>query len=399
MTPSGAGDHLEFIRRAGQTTRRAIAEHTGLSRSVVAQTVSELIAQGLVIEHRLGAAAVSAAAVSAAAVSAASAASAASAGRARATRGRPTAVLQLARQHGVIVACDIGHRHITVAVADLHGHELVEQSIHFPVDEGSAQTFAATHSLVMQLLDQARSTLAEVCGFGISLPFPITTGRASGRASVRAPANLAGWHGTNLADAAPAGLSCPVIIDNDANFGAWGERMFGGTTAIDNLLYVKLSDGIGAGLIVNGTLLAGATGLGGEMGHIEVQPGGALCRCGRRGCLEAVIAECLPDYHRAGLRVGRAVAQLCAFVDPEVVVLGGRIGSVGEPLLAGVREALAEFSQDATVSVVVRSAAWGTRSELMGIIDRTLAAAWASDRIAGRHGTRESAAAYDRRSA
>ncbi|MCU1481727.1 MAG: family transcriptional regulator [Subtercola sp.] len=384
-TPPGAGDHLEFIRRAGHTTRRAIAEHTGLSRSVVAQTVSELIAQGLVIEHRLSTAAVTAAA---------------SAGRARAARGRPTAVLQLARQHGVVVACDIGHRHVTVAIADLHGHLIAEQSIDFPVDEGSAQTFSATHALVFRLLDEARSTVADVCGFGVSLPFPITTGRASVPIpTVRAPSNLDGWHSTNLTDATPAGLSCPVVIDNDANFGAWGERMVGNSAAIDNLLYVKLSDGIGAGLIVNGTLLAGATGLGGEMGHIEVQAGGALCRCGRRGCLEAVVADCLPDYHRAGLRVGRAVAQLCAFVDPEVVVLGGRVGSMGEPLLAGVRQALADYSLDGTVSVVVRSAAWGARSELMGIIDRTLAAAWASDRIAGRRSPREASAAYDRRSA
>ncbi|MFB2580963.1 ROK family transcriptional regulator [Herbiconiux sp. P15] len=354
----GDRDHLEYIRRAGRTTRRAIAEHTGLSRSVVAQSVAELIAQGLVVERKLA--------------------------PTTARRGRPTAVLELAHQPGVVVACDLGHHHITVAISDLQSHVLTETRTVFPVDEGAAETFRAVHDLVAASLRRARSTLADVTAFGISFPFPVIM--PSG--ALRAPVALPGWRDVNVADVRPAGFTGPLVYDNDANFGAWGERIHGASPELDNLLYVKLSHGVGAGLIVDGRLLSGARGTAGEMGHMQVEPGGALCRCGRRGCLETVVAASLPDYHRAGLRVGRAIAQLCSFVDAEVLILGGQFGSSGGPLVEGVREAFARFTpggedgsaEAGALRVDIRSASLGERSELVGIIDRTLTAAWATQK-------------------
>ncbi|MGD8196033.1 ROK family transcriptional regulator [Herbiconiux sp. P18] len=375
----GHGDHLEFIRRAGRTTRKAIAEHTGLSRSVVAQGVAELIAQGIVVERRVDPPPTDAP------------------GALRARRGRPTSVLELAPQRGVVVAADIGHRHLTVATCDLHGGVLAERRIPFPVDEGSAPTFRRVHAMTAESLREAGAVAAEVKAFGVSLPFPVM--KATG--TVRAPAALAGWQHAEAARARPPGISGPLVADNDANFGAWGERVHRHRAhparadgALDNLLYVKLGHGIGAGLVVDGMLLSGARGTGGEMGHIQVVPGGALCRCGRRGCLETVVAESLPDHRLAGLRVGRAIAQLCAFIDAETVILGGTFGG-SAALVDGVREAFERYlpggeaadgggtaGPDAGASRVdVRAAVLGERSELVGIIDRALSAAWASGDI------------------
>ncbi|GLK18772.1 ROK family transcriptional regulator [Herbiconiux flava] len=351
MTASGAGGSgrvglLDFVRRAGQTTRRSIAEHTGLSRSVVAQTVSELIERGLLVERSPAAAT---------------------------TRGRPTAVLELARQPGVVLAFDIGHRHVTVAVADLHGRVLAEPRVDLVVDDGAAPTIRALRRLTTHALARAGAAVGDVAALGVSFPYPVL--RPSG--AVRAPAALPGWQGVTAETVRPAGFSGPIVADNDANFGAWGERMRGGT-ALDDMLYVKLGDGIGAGLVVGGRLLAGARGTGGEMGHIQVEPGGLLCRCGGHGCLETVVAASLPDEHLAGLRVGRAIAQLCTFVDTSIVVLGGRFGAAGGPLVEGVREAVARFSPPGESRVEVRVAALGARAELVGIVDRTVSAAWAS---------------------
>lgn len=341
----------------------------------MAQAVAELIAQGLVVERRL---------VERRLVEGAQARVGAAAGGAlRARRGRPTSVLELARQRGVVLACDIGHRHITVATCDLQGRILAEQRVDFPVDDGAAATFREVHARVAGSLAAAGASAADVLAFGVSFPYPVV--RATG--AVRAPAALAGWQGVNVAEARPAGIAGPIVHDNDANFGAWGERMHGASPDLDNLLYVKLSDGIGAGLIVDGVLLSGARGIGGEMGHLQVDPNGPLCRCGRRGCLETVVAESLPDLYSAGTRVGHAIAQLCAFIDPEVVVLGGRLGAASAPLVEGVREAFAEWMPGGTASGVdVRPASLGARSELLGIIDRTLTAAWASGAV-GRTGT------------
>ena len=357
-TTGGAGrsDLIEFIRRAGRTTRKAIAEHTGLSRSVVAQAVAELIAGGLVVERM-------------------SATAPAAEPPLRSRRGRPTSVLELTPRPGVVVACDIGHRHLSVAVCDLRSRVRHETRTVFAVDDGAAATFAALARLVAAALSAAGAGGADVRAFGVSFPYPVV--RSTG--AVQAPAALRGWQGVTATDARPAGFGgIPIVFDNDANFGAWGERIHGTAPALDNLLYVKLSDGIGAGLIVDGVLLSGARGTGGEMGHIQVEPGGALCRCGRRGCLETVVAANPPDHRGAGLRVGRAIAQLCRFVDAEVVVLGGQLGSAGGPLVQGVRDAFAEAFDEPT-GVTVRTAALGPRSELVGIIDRTVTAAWAAD--------------------
>ena len=85
-------------------------------------------------------------------------------------------------------------------------------------------------------------------------------------------------------------LEIPVIVDNDANLGALAEAAFGAGRDPGDLVYLKVSSGIGAGLILNGRLYRGSSGLAGELGHVLVDPDGIVCRCGNRGCLETVAA-------------------------------------------------------------------------------------------------------------
>jgi predicted NBD/HSP70 family sugar kinase len=162
-----------------------------------------------------------------------------------------------------------------------------------------------------------------------------------------------------------------VMVDNDANLGALAEAAFGAGRDAGDLVYLKVSSGIGAGLILNGRLYRGSGGLAGELGHVLVNPDGIVCRCGNRGCLETVAATgalidllrrshgedltvqamldlahagdagCRRVIHDAGRALGQVVATLFNVLNPELVVVGGELARAGELLLAGVRESVA----------------------------------------------------------
>src|SRR6202012_4358449 len=99
---------------------------------------------------------------------------------------------------------------------------------------------------------------------------------------------LPGWIGMTAEAEMRRRLEIPVMVDNDANLGALAEAAFGAGRSAGDLVYLKVSSGIGAGLILNGRLYRGAGGLAGELGHVLVDPDGIVCRCGNRGCLETV---------------------------------------------------------------------------------------------------------------
>src|SRR5439155_4407445 len=131
---------------------------------------------------------------------------------------------------------------------------------------------------------------------------------------IRYAPNVA-WREWPLADRLSAELGFRVLVDNDANVAAWGEFRFGAGRGATNPLMVTVGTGIGGGIIIDGQLYRGANGFAGEIGHIVVEPGGPLCGCGNRGCLEQVAAG------RAIDRIGREVA--AAHPDWLVVALAG----------------------------------------------------------------------------
>lgn len=163
-----------------------------------------------------------------------------------------------------------------------------------------------------------------------------------------------------------------VLLDNDANLGALAESTYRHAGA-EIVLFVKASTGIGMGLFIGGKLLRGRAGVAGELGHVVVEPGGAFCQCGGRGCLETFIgsaallaqaeagfagqdrprtlAELIEAARRgnavgrrvlseAGLNLGRAMGNLCNLINPDVVVIGGTLATAGELVLEPCREGL-----------------------------------------------------------
>ena len=217
----------------------------------------------------------------------------------------------------------------------------------------------------------------------MGLPGPIEQGEGV----VGSSAILPGWIGMTAETEMRRRLDIPVMVDNDANLGALAEAAFGAGRDAGDLVYLKVSSGIGAGLILNGRLYRGSGGLAGELGHVLVDPDGIVCRCGNRGCLETVAATgalvdrlghrtartsrcdemldaaragdagCRRVIQDAGRALGQVVATLLNVLNPELFVIGGELGAAGDLLLDGVRESVAR----AALPEASRGAAGGGR--------------------------------------
>ena len=136
------------------------------------------------------------------------------------------------------------------------------------------------------MLQEAGIDRSQVIAAGVGIPGPID--HATG--SVASSTILPGWSGVSAARELEQLLQIPVRVDNDANLGALGEVTYGAGQGLSDVVYVRLTSGIGSGLILGGRLHHGANGFAGELGHVQVRPEGIVCRCGNRGCLETVAA-------------------------------------------------------------------------------------------------------------
>jgi predicted NBD/HSP70 family sugar kinase len=204
--------------------------------------------------------------------------------------------------------------------------------------------------------------MSDVLAVGIALPAPYDriTGTIAGSGLMR------GWDGVEVADVMERRLGRPVYVDNAANLAALGELRLGAARGKQNAVYIDVGDGIGAGLILGGRIYSGHSGIAGELGHTIIREDGPLCRCGNRGCLEAIAggpaileplrsarsglklqdviihamsgdSACIRAIAKAGEAIGIATANLCNVLDPERVVVGGELARAGELLLGPLR--------------------------------------------------------------
>ena len=362
---------LEVIRRENGVTRADLSLITGLSRSAVAEAVQDLLNERLIAEDVLAA------------------------GGRGAGRGRPSALLVAAGGIGSVVGIDFDHERVTVAVAGTDGRIRGEEHAAVNVDSEAAAALDVAVGMVHRLLGQTGTSMSEIRAIaaGVPAPLDLRTNR------IHSASVLTGWVGLDPAQELSNRLGRPVTIGNDADLGAAGELRYGVAKGARDFLYVKASEGIGAGLVLGGAVYHGATGAAGEIGHTRLGEQGAWCRCGNRGCLETVVSSTLvrqlmselgiprgtddtfpladaakhPVTGRfiaeAGRTLGRVLADLCNCLNPGLIVLGGELGTAGEPLADGVRESINRFAQPGTAAAVeVKVAALGLRSELLGAI-------------------------------
>ncbi len=360
-----------MIRRENGITRADLSLITGLSRSAVAEAVQDLMSERLIVEDVLAA------------------------GGRGGGRGRPSALLVATGGSGHVAGIDFDHERVTVAVATIDGQIRAEEHAAVNVDTEAASALDVAAGMVHRLLGQTGLNLADIRAVAAGVPAPLDVKtRRIHPASV-----LTGWVGLDPARELSERLGRPVVIGNDADLGAAGELRFGAAKGARDFMYVKVSEGIGAGLVLAGTTYHGASGVAGEIGHTRLGEQGAWCRCGNRGCLETVVSSTLvrnlmadlgvrsgsdetfplrdasrhPVVARfiaeSGRTLGRVLADLCNCLNPGVIVLGGELGTAGEPLAEGVRESINRYAQPTTAAAVeVRVGLLGMRSELLGAV-------------------------------
>jgi predicted NBD/HSP70 family sugar kinase len=362
---------IDALRERGAVSRADVARQTGLSRSTVSSLVAELQAEGLVVEREFAAA------------------------PRGPEGGRPPVLIALDESAGALVGIDFGHRHARVAVSDLSFTVLAERTTEIDVDTAGRVALDLAAGLVCELLDEAGVDRARVLAAGIGIPGPLD--RRSGL--IQSRGILPSMDGIDTVAEMQDRLDLPVHLDNDANIGALGESTFGAGEGAAVMAYLRLSAGIGAGLVIGGRPFRGAHGVAGEIGHVLVDPQGPICRCGNRGCLETVAsgpallrlvqasrdeeltvkrmielardgdAGCRRAIADAGQVVGGVVAGLVNLFSPEMVVIGGDLGDAGDLLLEPLREAVRRDALPAAATdLKVVAGELGERANLLGAL-------------------------------
>lgn len=202
-------------------------------------------------------------------------------------RGRPRVLLSLEPSALTFIGIRVSVNSIEIAIVDFTGK---------PVTTLSRKTLTHRHqpdqlveqllSALQETLDESNRKLEDIAGIGIGLPGFIN--KATGVVHWSPVLNAID---VNLLAMLRAGVDCPINLDNDANVATLAERWYGMGAGEDDFLVVTVEHGVGLGAFVNGALLRGARGVAGEFGHTTIVPNGALCACGKRGCLEAYVSD------------------------------------------------------------------------------------------------------------
>jgi len=352
---------LQQLREGRTLTQAEIARSTHLAPATVSNIVRDLAAAGTV-EVVLGS-------------------------------GRRGTAVRISRRAGLVAGIDFGHRHVRVAVGDLTGEVLEGDREAIAPDHGYADGLDRAASLLDGVLEKLDASRGDLLNIGLGLPAPITNENV-----VLSSAILPGWVGVNAKTEAEDRLGRPAHIENDANLGALAEHRHGAGVGHADMVYVKVSSGVGAGMILRGELFRGANGTAGEIGHLTIDEQGPFCRCGSRGCLEAyasvgmaqsalgvhmpgadieeIVAaaksgdvSALRMFEDAGLHLGWGLAMLANLINPSAIVVGGDMSRAGDLLLDAIhigmrRHALASVSS----GTLVTRAALGDRASVRGAL-------------------------------
>lgn len=326
---AGAGELFQVLRDGRPRTRADLMHETGLARTTVVVRMNALAELGLITP----------------------------AGTAASSGGRPPSRFVFDPRSRLILGIDLGATHGTVGLTDLHGNVIVQQRHELDIASGPDAILSLTLDSATELLRRNGSDPASLLGVGVGVPGPVehSTGRP-----IRPPI-MPGWDGFDIPAYVRRRFEVPVLVDNDVNLLALGER----ATAwpeVEDLLFIKVSTGIGAGIIAGGVLQRGARGSAGDIGHVQVPhgrgeldleataSGPAIARD-----LSGVTGEQIdpadlvdrirvgdPDAIEAAREAGRAIGEIAALcvsmLNPSTIVIGGRLGVEVQEIIAGVRE-------------------------------------------------------------
>ncbi|WP_105566243.1 ROK family transcriptional regulator [Microbacterium halophytorum] len=359
------GELFQLLRDGAPRTRAELAKSTGLARSTIAARVDMLMSMGLVTPVADGVS----------------------------TGGRPPSQFALNPAARLVVAADLGASHATVAITDLTGAILAEHRESIPIAEGPERVLTWLVDGAARLLDDVGRGRGDVVAVGIGLPGPVefSTGQPVN------PPIMPGWDRFDVPGWVRSHFDAPVLVDNDVNISALGERAVAWPVK-EHLLFIKVATGIGAGIVSEGELQRGAQGIAGDIGHVRIARGADVpCACGNSGCLEALasgpaLARALREQgieardgndvvdlvkagnlaaiqavRQAGRDIGEMLTVAVSLLNPSVIVIGGSMARVGEHLIAGVREVVYTRSTPlATEHLSIAQSSVASRAAVVG---------------------------------
>ena len=338
---------LNAIRTAGMISRIDIAKELGLSKASLTGITAELIKERLILEKEPGAVQV----------------------------GRRPILLSINPDGAYAVGVSMTAHRIQVVIINFQAEvkaahaEPIENRFYPPEELVENIGMAVEKCIAASAYSRDR-----ISGVGISVPGLVD----SKYGIIRYLPNY-GWMDVNLREMLQTKTGVATFIDNDANNLTLAEQWFGKGSGSDNFIVILIENGIGAGIVVNGQLVRGNWGIAGELGHMSINPDGPLCRCGKRGCIEAYsgtfaimkdISKILgPDSHPAGRRqgltfndavseakkgnqelrdifcqagkiLGVGISHLITLFDPEKVIITGTGGQAGQLLSDSMFESI-----------------------------------------------------------
>jgi glucokinase-like ROK family protein len=365
-------------------SRVELARRMRLTRAAVSTIVNDLIASGIIRE----------------------------AGGIHVRSGRPAVELEVDPTRGYVAGIDFGASHLSILIADFRAHILEETEIAIDIQDGPKLCIYQADQLLHDLLVKAGLDLKDLQAIGVGVPGPIVLEAGM----VLMPPIMPGWDRFPIRDTLEKMWDCPISVSNDSELGALGEWAAGAGRGIQNLAYIKIGTGIGAGFLLDGQIYRGVSGSAGEIGHLTIQENGPLCTCGNHGCLEAIAGgraialqaqeiarkdqrtqlanitpiESISAQHvvsaaqqgdllaqkilkRAGTYLGVAIAGVVNMFNPGMVIIGGGVAQSGDILLEPIRLAVRQRSLPAaTRAVRITTAMLGRRSSSMGAIIQAL---------------------------
>ena len=317
--------------------------------------------------------------------------------------------MNTAKLEELIIGVDLGGTKIRAVLADAGANIKVWDYRGTDADQGPEEVIKRIIESIKLLMDSVASP-GDIVGIGIG---------AAGACEfssgvVSSSPHLPGWHDVQLRDIIQRQFGIPTYLDNDATLAALGEHRFGAGIGVDNMLYVTLSTGIGGGIIIEGKPYRGVSGTAGEMGHMTIDVNGPRCSCGNTGCWETLVSGtalaqeavrqieagalttilsfCEGDLKkvsaqivslaaeqgdalaqglisRTGYYLGVGLVNLVNIFNPELILIGGGLSQIGQPLLAPALKLVSERAFAVPAKAVrIEIARLGANAEALGAV-------------------------------
>lgn len=355
---------LEAIHRHGQISRIDLATELDLSPAALTDITSQFISHGLVFEARSSPST---------------------------SVGRKPILLEINYNTAFVIGVKVSNSKVTTALTNLGANVLGWCSS--PVETIDPDTIIKRiKQNIKKLLKETKLDYSQLVGLGIGLPGIVDADTGHYRYSA-----LFGWRDVPFKILLEENLELPVLVENDVNALAVAEAWFGSGQGHPHFLVVTLGRGVGLGIIINSQIYRGPHGGAGEFGHVTLEPGGALCSCGKQGCIEAYLSDeallhqaqqHIPDLHhldelvslakakhiqaldiyqQAGKRLGQALSKLVNIFAPSLIVLSGEGMRAAEFLLPiAIEQLKAESFGDLANNLEIKVDTWGDEAWARG---------------------------------